>query len=419
MKNIKILLINMGSDLVEPNNPPLGLQYISSYLKQHTNDVIRGADLSAQRKYMNWDNYFIEYIRFYQPDLIGISCVTPTFNAAVHLASTIKLMSNVYIAIGGPHVSAIPEDVIKHKCFDYVIAGEGEKAFLSIRDMVSERLGRENKIFKGLETDIDKLPFPDRDLFSLDNYDLEIDEQKAVNILSSRGCPFKCIYCNKSVHGLCFRQRSAENIIEEIKSLYPKIKGFYFVDDVFTLDSKFVHSFCSQIINGDMKIVWKCMTRADCLSIGMLRKMKLAGCKEIALGVESGDDHILKKIKKGETKEDIRQAVRWMKIMGIRVKLFFMFGFPWDTDYTLTRSINFAVELEPDSVQIATATPFPGTRLRTILEENKVEMSNNWNNYYLKRFDMTPVFKPYSLTKEEVVDYIFLAEERIVKGYRV
>lgn len=415
MRDIKILLVNMGSDFVKPNNPPLGLQYISSYLKHYTNDKIMGVDLAVHPEYMYWSNFCKIYNDF-NPDLIGISCVTPTFNAAVHLASTIKLMSKVHIAIGGPHVSAIPEEAAKLGCFDSVIVGEGEELFLKIRSMVSKGVGRSEKIWGREEMVFNNIPFPDRDLFPISDYDLEINGVKAVNITSSRGCPFKCIYCNKSVCGLNFRQRSPENLVEEIKSLYPKIKGFYFVDDVFTLDGKTIASFCSQIINGKIKIVWKCMVRADCLSLGVLRKMKLAGCKEIALGVESGDSGILKKIKKGETKEDVRQAVRWIKEMGMRVRLFFMFGFPWDTERTLKNSINFAVDLKPDSVQFASVMPFPGTRLRSILEENKVEMSRNWNDYYLKRYNMKPVFKPYNLSMEQVSSYIELAEDSIGKG---
>jgi anaerobic magnesium-protoporphyrin IX monomethyl ester cyclase len=244
---MNILLVNVKNPYVDSNNPPLGLGYISAYLKAHTKDEIRVVDLTVDQ--LSFKEFSKRYLHDFRPELIGISTVTPTYIYAVDLATKIKKEIDVHIAVGGPHPSALPEETAMEPCFDSVVVGEGEIAFLKLRNTLSAKKQVKKIIFGERIKDINSLPFPDRSIFPIDKYNFTIDGVKATSIIASRGCPFHCVYCDKSIFGSKVSQRSPENIIAEIEHLMCDfdIKGFNFLDDIFTLNKKIVNRFCELV----------------------------------------------------------------------------------------------------------------------------------------------------------------------------
>lgn len=415
---MNILLINVKNPYVDSNNPPLGLGYLSSYLKAHTDDDIRAVDFTVDK--LSFKEFSRRYLHDFQPELIGITIVTPTYVYAVDLAKKIKKEIDTHISVGGPHPSALPEETTLESCFDSVVAGEGEIAFLKLRNSLGEP--RANKIIIGEKVkDINSLPFPDRSIFPIDKYKFTIDGVKATSIITSRACPFNCVYCDKSVFGNKVSQRSPENVIAEIEILIKDfgVRGFNFLDDTFTLKKNFTGAFCDLIKQKKLDIIWKCMTRVDRIDEQLLTKMKDSGCVELVIGVESGNEGILKKIKKGITKTQVIQCIAWAKKLGLRTKTFFMIGFPWDTEETIKETINFAIELDPDASQFGVVTPFPKTELCKILEELDIQVSTDWRDYLLKGDEINYAYTLPHLPKEALKKYVEVAYKAFEKRERL
>ena len=402
---MNILLVNVGDERIISNNPPLGLAYIAGYIKRYTEDTVKVIDLAVE----NLESDFIEN---FHPDLVGISTLTPTYSKAERVAKKIKEVSSAHICIGGYHVSAFPNDSIDKEWFDSVVVGQGEKCFLEIRnDLLNGVKNIGVRVSENIDN-LDDLPFPNREIFPLDKYNFRIKGNEAVNILSSRGCRFKCIYCDKSVFGIGIKRRSVRNIIDEIDYVIEKfgIRGFYFVDDAFTFDNPTVYEFCKLI--KDRNIVWRCMTRADRVTETLIARMKEAGCYEISIGVESGDKEILKKIRKGVTKEQISKCFRLLKKHKIRNKGFFIIGFPWETEESIDKTIEFAKELDPDRVQFSVAVPFPGTELRKELHKLNIPVSSNWEDYeFTNNKDINPIYDGLFLSKKQISEKVQEAKE--------
>lgn len=214
---------------------------------------------------------------------------------------------------------------------------------------------------------LDELPFPSRHYFNKDYYN-----RNTGYMLISRGCPFQCGFC---YHwgGNEIRFRSLENIIEEIEILLKNgITYIDFKDDTFTLNKELVYSLCDEIIDKKLNFSWFCSTRVDKVDKDLLMKMKEAGCKWIGYGVESGNQEILNGIKKGINIDQIRNAFKITKESGMKASAYFILGLPWETKETVKETVELAMELNPDSLQFALATPLPGTWFYEYATENNL-----------------------------------------------
>lgn len=372
--------------------PPLGLAYIGAVLEKEHN--VRIFDLTLDHVPFD-DN--IRYITKFSPDIVGISCMSHNYHEALKVAKCLKSNIGVPIVFGGPHPTIMPEEVLKNDSVDFVIMGEGEYTFLRLCQNYQSKdfKGIDGLCFKsdnGKEKDIiiqpktkfienlDDIPFPARHLLKLDNYTLEDHHgNKMITIMSSRGCPYGCTYCYKGLFGRTYRQRSSQNIIDEIKCCIDEFgyTSFYFIDDLFTLNSKRVEEFANAIKREHIDIRWQCLARVDNATPQMFKQMKESGCYNIHFGIESGNQDVVDRVKKGIKLDQVRNAVKCAKEANIETKGYFMLGMPGDTVSTMNDTLNFAKKLGLNDIMFGITTPFPGTELWNSIDKNKISSLSN------------------------------------------
>jgi len=333
-----------------------------------------------------------------KPELVGISSFTYNINDAYLLTQWIKRSNpEIKIVLGGVHVTQLPEEAIKNPDVDFVIRGEGE---YSLRDLIAGHNLDDIKglVYKdknnqvkmhpelGIVEMLDDLPMIAYDLVDMNKYYPtagQCHRYPASAMITSRGCPGRCIYCSSSVSGKRVRYRSARNIVNEIEFLVNNygIREIVFMDDVFTSNRERLLEFCQMIRDKKIDIVWDCSSRVNHVDEEILRVMKKSGCSQLSFGVETGDENVLKSIKKGQTLDLVRKKVALSKKAGIETRCSFVLGFPKDTVESMQRTIDFAIELDPHLVSFYVATPFPGTEMYEWAVKNDRLLTKNWSLY--------------------------------------
>ena len=237
-------------------------------------------------------------------------------------------------------------------------------------DMVGLWYKEDGRIINGGERelikDLDALPYPARHLFELDKYPLYAPNgEPMLTVLSSRGCPYNCSFCFKGIVGRTYRQRSPQNIADELQHVIDAygVRNFYFIDDLFTIDVRRLEAIMDHFIERKMDILWRCLARVDRVKPDLLKKMYKAGCRQIHYGIESGNEEVLKRTAKHIQLEQVRQAVQWTEEAGIRSKGYFILGLPGDNEETMQETIEFAASLDLTEAMFSIATPMPGTQL--------------------------------------------------------
>ncbi|MDL1957623.1 MAG: B12-binding domain-containing radical SAM protein [Candidatus Desulfofervidus auxilii] len=387
---MRILLLQPPWDNhLKTDRPPLGIAYIAAVLEKEGYEVqikdmfLRpGIPIEKQvREYMEFD-----------PQIVGISTVTSTHSNGEKVAGIIKnINQDVITIVGGPHASALPKEVIKNPNVDFVVRGEGEITFLelcrhiesgkNIEYVCSVTFISKGKVIstpnRELIKNLDEIPFPARHLLDINEYSLEINGKKATTMISTRGCPFNCIFCFKGVFGNTYRERSVSNIIEEIKQINDtyNIYAIYFQDDLFFLNRRRVKEFCKTLKKEKVEIDWSCFSRVDLMEKDLLNDLSEANCYRIHYGVESGSNKILKLLHKNIEKRKIKEIFQETHRAGIKTRAYFILGLPFDTPETIVETIKFAFELKTDELQFSIATPWPGTPLWNMLEKKDVNFS--------------------------------------------
>lgn len=417
-------------------NLPLGVAYMAAVLLEEDH-IVKVIDAPAEKIGVE---EIKKRVKKFSPDFVAISAVTPMIKSAMECAIAVKKVSDAKIIFGGVHPSLVPSEILALKQVDFVVRGEGE---MTMKELVEGKLissinglsyKKGKKITHNRERvlleDLDKLPFPARDLFPLERYRQHLGEYKSfITMMTSRGCPFKCAYCINSTNamfGKRYRAMSAERVVEEIKYILdiyqPKEIDFY--DDNFTFNQKRVEKICDLIIKNKLKFKWKCSSRSEFVSEGLLKKMKKAGCYIIAYGAESGDEKILNRINRTQTLESVRKAFKLTKKAGIKTLAYFMIGLPGETKKTLEKTLQFAIELDPDYAQFAIITPFPGTKLYDIYKKKGHIVGKDWSKYiytgdYATPVIMTDDLKPEQLKKElrRVISGFYLRPKYIFKKF--
>ena len=378
---------------ITPIFPPLGLAYIAAVLKKDDVDV---KILESNAFDFNHEQ-IKRKIEEYNPDIVGITATTSLIEEANEIAELCD--EKIKVVIGGVHASSMPVETLeKFPRFDYLIRGEGEFAFLELAQgkKINQIKGlyyrKSRKIIENkpreLIKNLDNLPFPARELLPMDKYfSAGARKNPSDYILSSRGCPYQCIFCaDHLVHGRKFRFRSPENIIEEVKELYKKgVRDFDFVDDNFTLLSERVGKFCDMMIDSGLnrKIGWRCSNglRVDKVNLELLKKMRKAGCYMVSLGIESGNEQILNNMKKNIDLEKIKKAVRWCNQAGIETRGLFMFGNLGENEKTMQDTIDFAKSLDLDTATFHITIPFPETDYWKIIKKEGEIYPKNYRDY--------------------------------------
>ena len=423
---LRILLINPNfrrmigkSERISTILPPLGIAYIAAVLKKELKEStdVKILDINALNLSMG---QAIEHIKDFNPDIIGLTAATPTINKCFVIAEAVKkILSDSKIVIGGPHPTALPDESIKKDFIDFVAVGEGEMTMLELAKELMKKGKKDFRKIKGLVfkdknriiknvpreriKDLDALPFPAFELLPLEKYASASSKYgRFITILTSRGCPGMCNYCNKLIFGNACNMRSAENIFKEIEYLMKKYRygEFHIVDDLFTNDRKRIEEFCKMVIKKRMKIKWKCGNgvRVGTVDLELLKLMKKAGCYSLSYGIESGSQKILNNIRKGQSLQQCINAVRWTKQAGIECIGFFMLGNLGEDEKTMQETIDFAKSLDLDIAQFSILIPFPGTPIRQVIESEGRIFENSWDRY--DNLEGKAIFEHGSLKRE-------------------
>jgi len=272
----------------------------------------------------------------------------------------------------GTHGTVCPRQILDITGAVAVICGEPE---MTVLDIVS---GKKLEEIPGLvlylngqflETsprdamNLDRIPLPAYDLINLDRYRYEVLGEQFALLEASRGCPYHCIFCVKSMYGNQFRVKTPEQFIQEIDYVIDEVKAenIYFIDLEFTVNRELVEAVCHHLIQKNKPVSWCCQTRTDSVDIPLLKLMKDAGCQSVHFGVETGSDRIRKTLRKGITFEQIRSGLKSAREVGMQTVCFFMFGLPTETEEEMEQTIMFAKELNPTYASFHIALPYPGT----------------------------------------------------------
>ena len=385
-----ILLIHPkleNSYFAEIKLPPLGLAYIAGALRAAGYDRVRIVDANLSR------NSFSEIhkaVAADPPDIVGLSLTTPVFEISLEISRMLKrLKPGTKIIFGGVHPTLFPRDVASLESVDYVVFGEGErtaveliKAFEKEREPEGLRgvaFKKDGRVIvnapRPLVENLDELPMPAYDLLPVRRYSNPQAAHAPLGMmLTSRGCPFQCIFCdNHVVLGKRFRANSARRMIEEWRILVRGfgVKEIMFKESDFTLDRERVREFCELLMQEPKKAFWTCNGHIGNLDLALLRDMRRAGCRLIQYGVESGDQNILDTLKKGITVQQIIKTFRLTRQAGIRTVANVMIGNPGDTRETIAKTIDLTKRIKADYANIQFCTPFPGTELYSMAAENK------------------------------------------------
>jgi len=345
-------------------------------------------------------------IASFEPNVVGITSVTPTIKSALLAAHIAKeTCPNAVVVLGGPHATFMDSQILsENPDVDIVVRGEGEETLLELLrhlfgsgdlQAVSGISFRKNgQIIRTSNRpfiqNLEELPRPAYQYFSLNRY--QFFGKTILPILTSRGCPFQCSYCVSSrMVGKMFRARSPNSVADELEWLRD-VHGagaFSFYDDAFTYDESRAIKICEEIRKRNIGIPWDCQTRVDKISKEILVKMRDADCQLVSFGAESGCQTILDAVKKRTTIEQNETAVRLAKEVGLSVAMSVIIGYPGETPDTLKQTFDFIRRTKPDYVYLCLATPYPGTDLRSLLEDLGWKMSAEWSQYDLQ----TPVFE--------------------------
>ncbi|MBL6992213.1 MAG: radical SAM protein, partial [Bacteriovoracaceae bacterium] len=346
----------------------------------------------------------------FKPDLVAISLMSFMYKRSYHIINWVKEVSNsITVVAGGPHISTLREKALEEcKGIDYGIVQEGEYTLLelckgleeeSIRGLLYRKNGKVNYAgSRPFEKNLDKFPFPRFEKFPLGKYVTE-----EIGIVSSRGCPFNCTYCPVTTSiGQQYRMRSAESIVDEITYWYSRgFKQISILDDNFTLNKERVFEICDLICKKDFKdIELNCNNgiRADRVDREMLSAMKLAGFKYFAFGIESGNEQILKNIKKSQDLGVIEKALKIATELDFTVTLFFIVGSPGENMDNVKESIALAKKYPVFDARFYNLIPFPATELYEWVRNNKYlvmnpeEYLNNSSHWDYKPVFATPEF---------------------------
>ena len=362
-----------------PTNFPLGLGYIARVLHNagHQVDVL---DIWAHQ----WTNQeVIQNIRNIDHDIIGISAMSTQYAYVKWLIAELRKYSKAKITVGGALATFSAEIVLKHTQAEICVIGEGEVTFLDVLKNLDNLKTVEGIYFKQngeiiknsprkYIQNLDTIEFPDWALFPLEIYlkncaVFGYPHIKAMNIVTSRGCPWDCCFCSKNFSGV--RLRSIDNVIDEIKELKRRyaIRGIAFNDELVLINKQRAYELCQKI--EPLQIKWSCQGRVNNVDFDLLKRMKKAGCLSVGYGVESGSQTILDGMNKKTTVAQAHTALRDTVKTGMKPIVQMMYGYPGETRETLQETIDFfknAVFLGPEiinSLRLSATVPLPGAEL--------------------------------------------------------
>ncbi len=375
---MKIVLIQPQSGNPSLKVPPLGLAYIAAVLKSN--------HVEAKIVDLNVENVDLAtYLSREKPEIIGVSSTVTNARNALEIAETSKrILPRSFVVMGGPYPSMVGNRLlVRHSEVDAALTGEAEFSFVELVKRLQD--GKPLDAVEGLifrkETRIisnpppkpisplDQIPYPAREELKMRLYG-----ENAGTIFTSRGCPQQCVFCSRPVFGRRWRGHSPEYVLEEIEQLMKEydMSTLSVLDDNFTVDLERAEKILDGIIAKKWKLAiyfWNGM-RVDHMTKQLLTKLKKAGCTAINFGVEAVDPDVIEGIKKGVSLEQIEQAIKLTRELGIRANVFLMMGNPGDTAESADKIISFVDKMHVDGVHLSMATPLMGTGFWDWVEKN-------------------------------------------------
>lgn len=397
----KLVLVNTWKMIY----PPLGLGYVASYLHEHLDSIIiEIIDSSENIK---------EKIIKSRPDVIGFTSTTPNYIQVIDIIKDVKKDLDVPVMLGGSHITSLPQKLSEY--VDIAVIGEGEETVCELMNLFNKKEEFKNSELKKIEgivyhnneknivtpqreliEPINKIPFPDRSLFDMQDYlrpaDILVNHEylRGTSMLTSRGCPYKCIYCQVPQQWRKLRLHTAEYVAREIKLLVDnyKVEGIAIIDDLFILSIKRIEQLIEYLkkygILGEVKFLVD--GRSNLINKKLLELLKQLNVVQMALGIESGSERILNYLKKDSvTVEQNKNAVVLAKKYGIGIYAQFMMGTPTETNSDMHETIKFIKEQPLNSVHLSVTTPLPRTELWNYCKKQGIVSDDmDWNLFNME-----------------------------------
>lgn len=380
-------------------------------------------------------------IHEFNPGFVLFNMSTATSASDVEVINVMRPLTKAHFTVIGNHATSLPEEVLTSSSLDSVIRREPELTAQDLVDAVETKrdlgsvLGISYKESNGkvinntdrpFNENLDDLPFAARHLLDNARYTLPVINEPYTLIITSRGCPYSCIYCTAhQYYGKKLRLRSAGNVVDEMQECLEKhhVKNFTMWSDTFNQSKKFVMEVCGEIKKRGMekKIRWMANSRVDHVDAEVLSEMRSSGCIGVSYGVESGVDEILENMKKGANAQQAREAVRLTKAAGIEVLTHIIFGLPGETIETINQTIQYVKEMDPDYAQFYCAIPFPKTELEEMGKKNGWITTEDYAKYELNQPILNlPTLSSIELQKARIRAYreFYLRPVYIIKRLR-
>jgi len=406
-----------------PISLPIGIGTLAGYLLSKNK---KAKILDDQITPIN-EQVLKEYIRDLSPPYIfGISCFTAGINRGYQIAQLIKKQfPDSYVIMGGIHPTVLPEEVLNSGYVDMVVRREGDETIILLYQALKN--GEDFTKILGIsykDEDNQIVHNPDAPLFADLNllppfpyhlFESHLDKYNLGFVLSSRGCPYDCIFCSqRQISGRWYRSTKPERVIEELDLLINKYKqkDISFFDDNFVVNKERTKKLCDLIYQNNFhkKAIFACQTRGDAIDEEILEYLKKAGFTTIAFGLETGSERLMKLINKGETVQQNIEAVKMAKKYGFKIMGAFIYGLPTETKQERKLAYQLTKDLDLDLIRFNNATPYPGTELyRIALEEDRLTPGKNWENlnacgtFVEGPFSQAPLaYCPKTTTEEEL-----------------
>lgn len=375
---MRFLLVNPGTEMSHKQfnrEPPQGLLYIAANLEKHGHEV---KIIDLPREHLDLEDDI---------DVVGITCLTNTFNQAISILQKVKQkLSEVKTVIGGPHVTFMPEAALETGVVDYVVKGEGEEVVLNLSN---------EKIIQSQPISLSTLPLPARHLLT-QSYDV-------AGVIVNRGCPFKCIYCvRQKLFSVC-RLRDPASLEQELHQIKDMNYSYFNLYDNLTISIEHAVNVCKSIHHSGVNIPWGCELRADQLTEKLSQLLAKSGCRAIGVGVESGSEKVLKIINKNQDPALVKKGLENAKKAGLIIQAYFVLGLPGETWETFKQTLQYLQTLpldpEQDKIDFFIATPYPGSDLWEKQKELGIKiLTKNWDLYDTEHV----VMETKTLKKEDI-----------------
>lgn len=402
-------------------SPPLGLMYLAAYLQKYSNYQVKILDCALENlNYAQLKNKISQE----KPDVVGITALTFTFIDVIKTVKIVKSINpNIKVVLGGPHVHIYPKETMNIQEVDFCVLGEGEKVFKDLLDNINNFQAllniqgivfrHKNKIVntgsQPFIQNLDDLPFPARELTDYKKYTSIIAKRFPITTMfTSRGCPYKCLFCDRPHLGKIFRALSANRVVaemEEIKNM--GIEEIFIYDDTFGIDRQRVLDICKKIKERNLNILWDIRTRVNTVDQEVLEALKTAGCQRIHYGVEAGTQKILDTLRKGITLDMVYKAFKATHEIGIETVAYFMLGSPNETREDINQTIKLAKQLKPDYAHFSITTPFPATDLYYLGLKQGILTHDYWKEFAKNpRQDFMPPAWEENLSQPELISLL-------------